>query len=94
MGMADKFVVHDASHIVPGTWVVIDRQTGTAVISRETEAEAAEDARIAAAFYERWPSGIITNGYTSPAGFEDGKLVHKLRPLFAPGFWTSQTSSD
>jgi hypothetical protein len=93
--MADKFVVHNASDIVPDTWVVIDSHSGTAVIARDTEDEAVEDARIATAFYERWPSGIPTDGFTRLEGFdENGELIHKMRPLFAPGFWTDHTSSD
>jgi hypothetical protein len=88
--MDSNYIAHNAKEAVGvDTWLVIDRSSGTAVSQREAEGEARQDADIANAFYDRWPSvPPIGDVSTQPDGVsEDGKLLSRMSPLLSRGFW-------
>ncbi|BAX99798.1 hypothetical protein MSTE_04504 [Mycobacteroides stephanolepidis] len=88
--MSGSYVVHNAVDIVGhDLWLVIDRVLGTAIMMRNNKEEAMTDTAVATAFYERWPSGLTTDGFVSVESLgEDGHLISRMRPLMAPGFWS------
>lgn len=94
--MSGSYVVYNAVDIVGhDLWLVIDRVSGTAIMMRDTKEEARTDADVATAFYERWPTGLSTVGFTSIESLdEDGHLISRMRPLMAPGFWSDHDFGD